>query len=229
MNDVSLEQAIITDRSTGHCSPKSKITRGVVAHAIRYNESYNAMEAVAKLINSTPGSEHAIPTTKYKIKQAVNGLFQPEYYIKCSCNNYSVTTEAKTVCKSCHRLVNRANSPFFVYFPLKVQLAKSINDNFDAIISYNDCMNQSSDTIRDIHDGIEYKKMKKQFPDYFILSLTANTDGAQVFKSSNQSVWPIQLQQNCLPPIVRYIPKNIITAAIHQGKFMPNIINKQIN
>lgn len=219
-NDTSPQYSNIANQTISISTPKLRLTKEVVAHAIQFNQSYNAMQGVAKLMNSTPGRECVIPDTTHMIKKTVEGLFLTEYYIKCkNCNTYTASTASTAVCSisSCRRPLNRANSPYFVNFPIRVQLMKSINDHFDRIISYNDYISEPSDMIRDIHDGIEYKKMKEQFPDFFILSLTVNTDGARIFKSSNQSFWPLQLQQNFLPPIIRYIPKNILTAAIHQG------------
>lgn len=121
------------------------------------------MEGVAKLVNSTPRKECSIPYTKHKIKKTIKPLLNTEFYIKCiSCNAYTATTNAEIKCTttSCQRLVNRANSPYFVNFPLRVQLTKSIKENFDTIMSYNDYMNEASESFRDIHDGIVYKKMK---------------------------------------------------------------------
>lgn len=202
--------------------PEVQLTKEVVAHSIRFNQSYNAMEGVAKLVNSTPGKICAVPDTKHNIGRAVKGLFQTEFCIECkTCGGYTATTNIETKCntKTCRRLVSRVKSPYFVNFPLRIQLLKSINEHFDTILSYNDQMSEPSDDIRDIHDGIAFRKVKEQFPDFFVLSLAVNTDGAKVFKSSNQSIWPIQLQQNFLPPVMRYIPKNIITASIHQGTY----------
>lgn len=86
------------------------------------------------------------------------------------------------------------------------------------IISYDDKIRIPTDEIRDIHDGIQFKRIRAKYPDFFILSLTVNTDGARIFRNTNKSMWPIQLYQNFLHPSVRYIPENIIVSAIHQGK-----------
>lgn len=193
---------------------------GLLVHAINYNQSYSAIESVAKLLNCTPGRKGDVPATKYTIQKTIGGLFRPVFYIKCKrCSTYTATTEKETLCinASCQLSLNRAHLDYFVYCPLKVQLMKSLNDNFDKIMSYNASINESSDLIGDIHDAIQYKKLKERFPDSIILSLTANTDGARIYKSSNQSVWPLQLQQNFLSPNTRYIPENIITVAFHQG------------
>ena len=151
-------------------SPVIKLTKNVVSHTIQFNQSYKAMENVAKLINSTPGRKIAIPDTKHKIKKTVNGLFDTEFYIQCkSCDEFTGTTNIETKCstKSCEKLINRVHSPYFVNFPLKIQLTKSINDNFERIISYDKYINEKSKMIRDIHDGLQYKKNQRTIPRIF--------------------------------------------------------------
>ena len=58
----------------------------------------------------------------------------------------------------------------------------------------------------DIYGGAEYKKLME--PGQFLshaenVSFCLNTDGIQVFKSSNTEIWPIWLQINELPPAMR--------------------------
>ena len=62
-------------------------------------------------------------------------------------------------------------------------------------------------TIRDIFDGREYRKhVQSGFlseQNKANVSLTLNTDGVEIYKSSKYSLWPIWLQINELPPIQR--------------------------
>lgn len=62
----------------------------------------------------------------------------------------------------------------------------------------------SDECIRDIHDGNQYRQhyeFVSQSPGN--LTLLANTDGVQLFKSSKVSMWPIWLVINELPPALR--------------------------
>ena len=63
------------------------------------------------------------------------------------------------------------------------------------------------DIIRDIFDGHEYRKhVQSGFlseQNKANVSLTLNTDGVEIYKSSKYSLWPIWLQINELPPIQR--------------------------
>lgn len=63
-------------------------------------------------------------------------------------------------------------------------------------------------TIRDICDGQAYQKHLGTggfLTTPTNLSLTVNTDGAAVFKSSGLSLWPVYFIVNELPPELRYM------------------------
>ena len=56
--------------------------------------------------------------------------------------------------------------------------------------------------IRDIYDGEGWARVLDQKEG---LSLTCNTDGVSIFRSSKYEIWPIWLVVNELPPQLRYI------------------------
>lgn len=59
--------------------------------------------------------------------------------------------------------------------------------------------------LRDIHDGKEYQKHKHFLSQPGNVTLTVNTDGVAIFKSTKISLWPIWLSINELPPHVRLV------------------------
>lgn len=198
------------------CSPKTQITKNMVSHCIRSNQSYKSLESMAKIINST--SKISVPDTKYRIKKIIDPFLKPVFHILCdSCKIYSATTTIHANCSLCSKLLKRVNSKYFVNLPLKPQLIKAIDDHFETILAYDQKFNGAMDVIRDVQDGLEYKRVKQKYSDFIILSLSVNTDGARIFGSSNKSLWPIQLYLNFLPPNIRFMPDNIIMAAIHEG------------
>ncbi len=86
--------------------------------------------------------------------------------------------------------------------------------------------NSIKNTIQDIQDGILYKKVQKQegflsIPEHAGLILCA--DGVQLFKSSNQSFWPILLAVTNLPPGIRMNSENLILAGVWQGCVKPDL------
>ena len=58
--------------------------------------------------------------------------------------------------------------------------------------------------IQDICDGRKYRELG-QFINEGNLTLTVNTDGVQLFKSSSVSMWPIWVIINELPMCVRSV------------------------
>ena len=58
----------------------------------------------------------------------------------------------------------------------------------------------STSVVSDIHDGRHYKKFASEGN----LTLLANTDGMQLFKSSPVAMWPMWVTINELPIKMRY-------------------------
>lgn len=50
-----------------------------------------------------------------------------------------------------------------------------------------------------------------------------NTDGVSIFNSSTNSLWPVLITFNFLPPQIRFKDKNIFVAALHFGNKKPNM------
>ena len=63
--------------------------------------------------------------------------------------------------------------------------------------------NTAGSNISDISGGIRYREMQ-QFVNYGNLTMVANTDGVQLFKSSSVSMWPVWIVINELPVGMRY-------------------------
>ena len=61
-----------------------------------------------------------------------------------------------------------------------------------------------SEVISDIWDGEEYKKHEEFLSKPHNISLTCNTDGVSIYKSSKISIWPAWFVINELPPSLRY-------------------------
>lgn len=178
-------------------------------------------------MNETPGSSVKIPGSVYKIKKLVGQLIDVDivYYIKCpNCKNYQPSKSTDVECSHCFNALKTATCEYFVYFPIEEQLKKSVVKNFDEILAYQASTLGVEDYISDIHHGIQFKKVASEFPDKIVLSLAANTDGAQLHKSSNKkAIWPVQLCQQFLKPSIRYFQSNVLVAAIYFGTKKPNM------
>lgn len=151
-----------------------------------------------------------------------NPVIDTEYYIKCSsCMNHTKTTSDKVQCENCERELKRGDLEYFVYMPIGAQLIKCIENHFEEIISYRERFVEENSVITDIQDAHQFRISQKKHSKTIVLSLTVNTDGAQIFNSASKSVWPIQICLNFLPPQIRYVAKNVMLVALHSGK--PNM------
>lgn len=194
-----------------------------MSHHIQYSQSNAALENIAKIVNSTPNASIKVPTTQYKIKKLLNPALTFEYHMHCSvCQVYLSSTKSSVECEKCKKLLKTTNSNYFIYIPIKQQIEKFVKENFDQINAYRANID-ADDTMTDIHDSSEYKRIRAKFDDVKILSFVVNTDGIAVHNSSCKSLWAIQLYQNYLHPSVRYLQRNILVAALFHGTKKPNM------
>jgi len=114
---------------------------------------------------------------------------------ECTCPDCDTVFVANDLVKS---------GNFFLMYPLEQSLRDvlELNKMGQLLISSSSSAEYASDVITDICDGSVYSsKQTFRFPSS--LSLTANVDGIPVFKSSNQSLWPVYYFVNNLPLALR--------------------------
>ena len=80
--------------------------------------------------------------------------------------------------------------------------------------------------IRDIQDGEICKELSKpgeflSFPEHTALIL--NADGAPIFKSAGNSIWPIYLCITSFPPEIRMNARNLLLAGVWCGPVKPDM------
>lgn len=196
------------------------------------NVSLACLENVAKLVNKLPGTQLKIPETKYLILQKFreNSDIPFEFYINCqNCNLYTVTnpiTGSATNCSQCEIPLKPREMNFFVYINIENQLRGIIRKYWTEIFAYiNKNSRRNSTCIRDIIDGNVIKELNGKESKTYNLTLLMNTDGANVFESNTQSLWPIQFYLNFLPPSHRFIVSNIIVGALYFGEKKPDVLN----
>lgn len=79
--------------------------------------------------------------------------------------------------------------------------------------------------IADIEDSEAYKKIASKHPNKKVLSLTMNIDGANIFKSSKNSLWLTQVCLQFLPPAIRFLLENILIVSLFYGSKKPNVFD----
>lgn len=190
----------------------------VMNHRIQYNSTYAQIENIAKLLNNKQNATEKIPTDRRTLKKYVDKRFEKEIHIICDkCEEFV----NQGYCDDCKWTTKKKMKNFIVYIPLKQQIEYFIDKYFDEIISF---LNEERDELyRDIYDGTILNEIKKNYFDCIILSMTMNADGAQPYKSSKSTFWPIQLCQNYLPPKLRYKSENIIVSVLYNSREKPDM------
>lgn len=208
--------------------PKTKSSSNVVVQTInkvvdvqiQNKLSHQATCSVVKLLNSH-NNDIKLPENKSAIKAYAYDENDYKFFVKClDCDEM---IEHDTKCIKCQRLmkIDSKKNNFLVYFQLEHQIRRILERHLETIISY---LNRDhvNDTLADVDDGILFKRLRNETPQSLhIVALTLNVDGANIFKSSRDSLWPVQLVLNCLPPAIRYFPENIIISTLHYSREQP--------
>ncbi|KAH7944556.1 hypothetical protein HPB52_021373 [Rhipicephalus sanguineus] len=82
--------------------------------------------------------------------------------------------------------------------------------------------NSESTSMSDITDGSQYRASRNKVGmAAHDLTVTVNSDGSPVFKSSKYSIWPVQTTLDQLPPLLRW--KNVMMPLLWYGNEHPNM------
>lgn len=176
------------------------------------------MSKIVPMINNTPGACVSIPKSSQYLKRSIEQLFEPKFYAKCpTCKEINVCPGN---CNSCGEFIEKKRNDYFVYFPIEPQIKKHLIENFEEICAY---MNrQRNEMLPDIDDGEVEKNVHKEYLPQEVLTFTLNIDGGVITEKTSKSLWPIQLYLNFLPPMKRFLPKNIIVAGLYYDEHKPN-------
>lgn len=169
--------------------------------------------------------------SKYFVKKdiALHSKFAFNLYINChKCKVYRCfeNNDRKKICYQCLSNLKPVETNFFVYIPVRDQIRNSIKRNFANIVNYHEeIIKRNSENLYDIHSGSVYQNIlgvinrnNNDANEIIPLSYMLNIDGIEVFKLGSDSLWPIQLVQNGLPPKLRYLQENIIIAGLFYGR-----------
>lgn len=186
----------------------SEILRFYTRHGLDWATFVDLM----RLINCHPDTEYKYPESKYGIRRIIPGKFKIEEYRECGkCDVLIQQKSEHTVCPECHGSFSKTE---IMYLSFSEQLKSQMVKHSTYLLPER---TQIESDICDIYDGEMYQKTAENH-----LPLTMNTDGISVFKSGGKSIWPIMVQQNYLPPNLRFKPENIILAGLFSGK-KPNM------
>lgn len=195
---------------------------GVSKLQLKSKFSYEATSQVLKLMNDMPHTTVKLPTDARAIRSIAHKKLDYNILVMCEkCNELNEKNKSKCACGQTVKIDSKKNN-FIVHFGLVQQIHNILYKFFDIIINYLNRVHEP-DIISDIDDGELYKNISKKYGHLHILPITMNFDGAQIFKSSKNSLWPVQLYLNFLPPNIRFHRDNIIISSIYFGAKKPNI------
>lgn len=132
----------------------------------KHNLSKVALEDIANVMNSVPGANVQIPTTKYLIFKefSQHSSHIVNKHILCSqCKEFSVFSYANptpSTCSLCGTEISKL-AEFFVHLSAESQLKHIVHKNFDEIMKYKQRVTEKQcDTIEDVYDGQVIKSIK---------------------------------------------------------------------
>ncbi|KAM7313846.1 uncharacterized protein ISCGN_003633 [Ixodes scapularis] len=228
---------IFEELCSGPPIPGQDSTRGhvlllILAYVVSAGLSWTQTEGLLRLVNTLFGVFVA-PKSKFLFrkvwKQSQQGMVDFHFFCdRCSKPLMVCKTplqDKKARCSQCKTLYGAeemvSNGTFFIIFNLRKQChdlvkncRKALWDNLEKIAQ------RSRDIFTDLADGDLVNQARQQFG-CAMEDLTASfsTDGSPVFKSSKNSMWPIHVMLNELPPILRW--KNLLLGGIWFGKKKP--------
>lgn len=231
-SDISLNatnQSIFDDDCSREdvLNERDELIKRLMTLTKRHNLTKVAIEDIAKLLNSVPGSTLQIPTSKHLLFKELLRKSPVEIckYSFCSkCDEFSKYNFTASIlrCNFCTADLTQSKTSF-IYLPVALQLKQIISKYFDEIMQYRKiCEERKGDSLFDVHDGIFLKNIAKC---EYVYSLTVNTDGVLIHPSSKCTLWPILLVCNFLPPTMRFKENNIIVAGLYYGVEKPNFLH----
>ncbi|KAG0444718.1 hypothetical protein HPB47_013467 [Ixodes persulcatus] len=183
------------------------------------NLTWSALDKLLRMVNAMFGvGSDVLPRSKYLFRKLwapkTERVVKYHYYCK-GCGSLLDSTEHETtqVCAKCAMAFDlakvKSDGCFFITMSLQHQIQQIISETnqvlYENLVKLREEAQAPSDIIRDITSGAAYKHLQQTgVLEWTDLTITFNTDGSPLYKSSRSSVWPIQLIINELPPTVRF-------------------------
>ncbi|XP_064462215.1 uncharacterized protein LOC135372635 [Ornithodoros turicata] len=200
----------------------------IMAFVVGHGLSWVALQDLLTIINTLFGTT-VVPPTLYLFRKLWckknASLVTYHYY----CESCEALLNSQFRCDTCRKTYNqkqlRASGCFFVIAKIAKQIKHHIELSKTELVT--NLLKLSSELqlgndITDITSAAAHRKLRDNGTlKSTDLTITFNTDGSPLYKSSKTSIWPIQFTINELPPKSRF--KNPILAGLWFGKTHPNM------
>jgi hypothetical protein len=191
-------------------------TEEIIKFYSKHNLTFSALKDTYELAGKNK--------SQYFISKDIDKYTKYDYFLNiwcCKCKIYKSFKHEnkKKYCDGCLSELKPKETNYFVHIPLKQQLMDLVTQNYEEIMKYNEKMIETNNNanISDIHNCSVYLKNLANSPNKIPLSLVVNIDGVKVFNFGADSLWPVQLYLNFLPPRIRYLKNNILLIGLYYG------------
>ncbi|XP_063961852.1 uncharacterized protein LOC129268704 isoform X2 [Lytechinus pictus] len=199
----------------------------VLAFAMKHHITGVALQDLIDLINLH--CPHSLPQSKYLFNNVFHTFKDTcQFHFYCNCMKYlGKRGELPEICDKCGEEIDEDNKvkegKFFLVFPLADQLQYLLEHTEVGGTIINREIRRTDETISDITDGTMYQELVREglLCHKDNLSLSWNTDGVPIFRSSKSSMWPVMCTINELP--MRMRRENVMLTALWFGEIKPDM------
>lgn len=203
----------------------------ITTFAMRHSLTSEGITELLQLLILHCKLSNCLPKTLYAFRQFFKDVQHPlKYHNHCSYCLLGIATPQIITCQNpqCRKSLQEEGSVSgFIEIPVFSQIQSLFNrPGFkESIQSKSKRVKKNESAIEDIYDGRIYKDLINRgiLLNEFDITLTLNTDGANPFRSSKTSLWPVYLMINELPFTERIRPENMIVAGIWYGTKKPKM------
>ena len=206
----------------------------IMTFAVRHMITGKALHDLLVLISLHCGLPNYCFKTLYTFKKYFQNLNSPlKFHNYCSKCNISIDEKIRpTMCPNAlclQDLTTPGNISFFIEISIKDQIRSMFaKTGIWNLLSHRfSRVKKGVNNIEDIYDGKQYQRFFQNggiLDDQRNISLTWNTDGIPVFKSSKFAIWPLYFTVNELPYVDRISRNNMIVAGLWFGSNKPNML-----
>ena len=204
----------------------------IMTFALRHMLSGEALSDMLTLISAHCLSPNLCTKSMFELKKHFHNLKAPMRFHRYCSYCFLQVENNLTVCPNsfCARdLTCSGNTAFFIEIPIASQIQEFFaRPGFLNLLKHRFVrVKKHEHNIEDIYDGELYKRhtgINGILSDKSNISLTWNTDGIPVFKSSKFALWPLYFVINELPYKERISKDNMIFAGLWFGSSKPSML-----
>lgn len=196
----------------------------ILSLVLRHSLSGSCLADILDLVYIHCPQPNMCTKTSYLFKKYFRniGSIPPVRHYFCS-SCFSKLTDQNA---QCPENITHTNVSYFIEIPLLSQLEKMFKRDgfYDSLNHRFTRTKKNPNNYEDIYDGEIYKQLSREnniLSNPSNISLTWNTDGVSIFKSSKYCIWPFYFMINELPHYLRSKMQNVLLGGLWFGSSQP--------